>query len=203
MIFDSITIALIAVTVFTSVLAWTAWPQLMDDGMLRPYFVFKENRWHQLITSAFLHADLGHLALNMLTLFFFGPTLERTIGGGYFLALYLSGAVVANVPSLIRHRSRSNYASLGASGAVEAVLFSFILFYPLEKVYFFFIPVGIPAALFGVLFLAYSIWESRRGGGRINHDAHVGGAVWGVLFTLAVVPHAVEHLVTLLQSVLR
>jgi membrane associated rhomboid family serine protease len=196
---DSVSIGLIIVTVFTSVLAWTAWPRLMDDGMLRPYFVFRENRWHQMLTSAFLHADVGHLALNMLTLFFFGPHLEQTIGRVHFLVLYLSAAVFANVPTLFRQRNKINYASLGASGAVEGVLFSFILFYPLEKIYLFFIPIGIPAWLFGFLFLGYSVWESGRGGGRINHDAHIGGAFWGLLYTLVFVPHAVEHVATLLS----
>lgn len=197
---EFLTYPLIGVTALISGLALTAVPRILDEGMLRPYVVFHENRWYQLITHAFLHADFGHLALNMITLFFFGPLLEQTVGASTFMMLYISGAVVSSIPTLFKHRNRPNYASLGASGAVESVLFSFIIFYPFERIYLMLIPIGIPAILFGVLFLGYSYWESMRGRGNINHDAHIAGAIWGVIFTFAVVPHSVDHFFTMLRN---
>lgn len=188
----------VGITVAITIITWNQGEWLTNRLMLRPYLVMRENRWYQLLSSGFIHADGTHLAFNMITLFFFGPVLERTLGTAFFLSLYISGLIVSSVPSLIRHRNNPNYASLGASGGVEAVIFSFILFYPFEKLYLFFIPIGIPAILFGVLFLAYSLFESNRQGGRINHDAHIAGAIWGVLFSIGVVPRAVDHFLTML-----
>jgi membrane associated rhomboid family serine protease len=189
----SITIILIGITAATSVLAWTVMPGFQEDGMLRPYYTIQQNKWYQLVTSGFLHGDLMHLLFNMITLFFFGPVVEQTIGPGYFLGLYFTCLILSGIPTLIRHRENPNYASLGASGAVIGVLFSFILFYPFENIYLFFIPIGIPAIIFGFLFLAYSLFEGKRQSGIINHEAHISGAVTGILFTIIIVPWALEH----------
>jgi membrane associated rhomboid family serine protease len=189
----SITIILIVVTAATTVIAWTVMPGFQEDGMLRPYYTFRQNKWYQLITCGFLHGDLMHLLFNMITLFFFGPVVEQTIGQGYFLLLYFTCLILSGIPTLLRHRNNPRYASLGASGAVIGVLFSFILFYPFESIYLFFIPIGIPAIIFGFLFLAYSLFEGKRQSGIINHEAHIAGAVTGILFTVIVVPRALDH----------
>lgn len=196
-----LTYFIIAITVVTSLLAWSALPRLLEDGMLFPFRVFRENKWYQLLSSGFLHADMTHLLFNMITLFFFGPVLEQTIGGPLFGLLYLSSLVVSSLPTLIRHRDNPNYASLGASGAVEAVIFSFIVFYPFEPLYLFFIPIGIPAILFGFLFIGYSIYAGKKQGGNINHDAHIAGSAWGLVFTLLTVPYALDHLLTMLNLI--
>lgn len=151
-----LTYYIIIITVGVTWYAWNINPAFQQKGMLRPFLVFREDRWYQLFSSGFLHADLTHLLFNMITLFFFGPIVERTIGGGYFIGLYLAGLLLANIPSLFRHRDNPKFASLGASGAVGAVLFVFIYFFPMEPIYLFFIPLGIPAAVFGAVFIGYS-----------------------------------------------
>ncbi len=184
--------AILAATVITSITAWYFAPHFLEDGMLRPYYTIREHKYYQLVTAGFLHADWMHLLFNMFTFYFFGPFLEQILGTPVFIGLYFTSLIVANIPSLIRHRNDPSYASLGASGAVEGVIFSFILFYPWQKLYLFFIPIGIPAIIFGILFIAYSIFESRRQRGSINHEAHITGAVTGIIFTIIFKPVALS-----------
>jgi membrane associated rhomboid family serine protease len=175
-------------TVITSLTAWFVFPHFFEDGMLRPYYTVHKNRWYQVITSGFLHADFMHLLFNMFTFFIFGPYVEKLLGTPIFVGLYFTALVVGNIPSLIQYKDDPAYASLGASGAVEAVIFSFILFDPWVKLYLFFIPIGIPALIFGILFIAYSIYESKQQRGYINHEAHIAGALSGVVFTIIFKP---------------
>ena len=184
--------AILIATVITSITAWYFAPHFFEDGMLRPYYTIREHKYYQVVTSGFLHADWMHLLFNMFTFYFFGPFLEQILGSGIFIGLYFTSLIVGNIPSLLRHRNDPMYASLGASGAVEGVIFSFILFYPWQKLYLFFIPIGIPALIFGVLFIAYSIYESRRQQGAINHEAHLTGAITGILFTIIFKPVALS-----------
>lgn len=184
---------LIVTTTVVTLIAWYVRPDWQMKGMMRPYVVFRENRWYQLISSGFLHGDSTHLIFNMITFFFFGPQLEQIIGTGLFLGLYFTALVISSLPTLFLHRNDPNYASLGASGAVGAVIFSYILFYPLSNLYIMFIPVGIPALLFGILFLVISYYAGRKQLGAINHDAHFAGAVYGIVFTLIFVPRSFEH----------
>lgn len=186
-------IALIVITVGATLIAWNIRPDWHASGMLRPNEVFRNGRWYQLITSGFLHGDTTHLLFNMITFFFFGPQLEQIIGSELLVVLYFSGIIAANIPTLFLQRNNPNYASLGASGAVGAVIFSYILFFPLNNLYLFFIPVGIPAILFAILFLAVSYYAGRRQLGAVNHDAHFAGAVYGIIFTLVFVPRSLEH----------
>ena len=195
---DHVAVFIIILNVAVSLAAWYGPASWLQQGMLRPYFTFRENRWYQLISSGFLHGDWAHLLFNMITLFFFGPALETIIGPQFFLWLFVTGVVVANIPSLLRHRNDPQYASLGASGGVNAVLFAYILFFPFNKIYIFFIPFGIPAILFAFLFLAYSIYSSKQQSDHINHDAHLAGAGFGVLYTIVLVPGALEHFLTVI-----
>lgn len=196
--FQSVAIIVILINFVITLAGWYGPRSITEQGMLRPYFTFRENRWYQLITSGFLHGDWTHLLFNMITLFFFGPSLEGIIGPQYFLWLYFTSIVIANIPSLFRQRNNINYASLGASGGVNAVLFSYILFFPFNKIYIFFIPIGIPAIIFAFLFLWYSIYSSKKQTDNINHDAHLAGAGFGVLFTITLIPGALEHFLTVL-----
>ncbi len=189
------------IILITTAVTWYAWnrrPDLQQKWMLRPWLVFREDRWYQLVSSGFLHANLTHLLFNMITLFFFGPIVERTIGTGYFIGLYASGLVLSNIPSLFRHRNNQRFASLGASGAVGAVLFVFIYFFPMEPIYLLFIPIGIPAAVVGALFIAYSFWGQQKAADQINHEAHIVGVVTGLLYVMIIVPRGIDHLLTLL-----
>lgn len=188
----SVTLILIGINVVISLAALYAVPQLFEKGMMIPYRVVREKTWHELISSGFIHAGIGHLFLNMFVLFFFGLVLERTIGQGHFLALYFSGLIVSSLPSLYKHKDDPEFATVGASGAVESVLFGFILLFPLDPIYIMFIPFGIPAIIFGALFLAYSVYASK-GEGRINHEAHIAGALWGFLYLIIFVPNTIDH----------
>ncbi|MFI5156324.1 MAG: rhomboid family intramembrane serine protease [Chitinophagales bacterium] len=143
-----------------------------------------------------MHADYMHLAFNMLTLYFFGREMEDryhhdlNLPRYIFFILYLGALVVSVLPSYFRHKNDYNYRSLGASGAVCAVLFAFIFLEPWQTIYVLFLPV--PAIVYALLFLFYSIYMSRRGGGYINHDAHFYGALFGILFTIVASPGVVN-----------
>ncbi len=137
-----------------------------------------------------MHADFAHLLFNMFTFFSFGAYMERIFAAriGYlgYALFYAAGIVISAVPSYLRHRNDANYRSLGASGAVSAVLFAFIVLRPWATLLIFAIPV--PAILFAVIYLAYTIYMDRRQTDRINHSAHLWGAAYGVLFTIALDP---------------
>lgn len=184
---------LIGVTVLVS---WRAFSDraLLERLILWPPAIRRHRQYDRLLTHGFVHADGMHLLFNMVTLYFFGSQLEpffaRYIGSFGYLCFYLSAIVVAILPTYLRHRGDPGYRSLGASGAVPAVLFSFILLAPWAKIYVFLVPVGIPAFVFGALYLGYTIWMDRRGGGNINHSAHLWGALYGMLFTVAMEPRA-------------
>lgn len=194
----TITLTLIAITSFISLAALYFDQRILDKGMLRPYRTVREGTWYEVITSGFLHGSLGHLLVNMLVLFFFGIVIEQTLGLSHYLALYFTGLAFSALPSLFRHRQNPNYATLGASGAVESVLFGFIFLYPTEKIIIILLPIPIPAWIFGLMFLLYSVFESKREGGNINHEAHIAGALWGVLYMLFFVPNSLDHILTLL-----
>jgi membrane associated rhomboid family serine protease len=188
---------IIGITSAISLYALWFSPSLMEWGMLRPRRVIERRTWHEIFTSGLLHGSLSHLLVNMFVLLVFGLTVERSLGAPHMLALYMSGILVSALPSMWRHAGNPSYATLGASGAVEAVLFTFILLFPFERIYIFLIPIGIPAWLFGIAFLAYSFHSGRRQGGRINHEAHIAGAVWGLAYPLAFIPGTWDHLLTL------
>jgi membrane associated rhomboid family serine protease len=150
------------------------------------------HQYYRFITCGFIHADLMHLAFNMFTLYFFGRALENYYMGilglqhYYFTILYLTALIVGNIPSYLKQRDNYNYRSLGASGAVCAVMFAFIMISPWDKLLVVVIPM--PAILYALLFLGYTIYMSRRGGDNVNHDAHLWGAIYGVVFTIVAHP---------------
>jgi membrane associated rhomboid family serine protease len=191
---DSVTVLLIILTSVVSLYALYSNPQLLQKGMLRPYYTVRNGQWYQLITSGFLHAGTGHLLVNMFTLFFFGTTMERSLGVSHFIALYFFSQIISALPSLLKYQNDPSFASLGASGAVEGVLFAFIMLYPFRSIYLFLIPIPIPAFLFGVLFIAYSIYENKQDRGVINHEAHIAGAMAGIVYMMIMVPSARQHI---------
>ncbi len=186
-----ITYIILAVTCVVSYFGWKS-PRLIERLILWPPAVAQRHEYDRLVTHGFVHADPAHLIFNMITLYFFGsmvePVFVSRIGHAGFLALYLVAIIVAILPTYLRHRGDANYRSLGASGAVSAVLFSFILFAPWAMIVVFVIPV--PAILYAVFYVGYSIWMDRRGGDRINHSAHLWGAAFGVVATLVIEPRA-------------
>lgn len=192
-----ITYYIIAINVVVSLIGLFVQPKVVEVGMMIPYRTIRNKTWYELITSGFVHGSISHLLFNMITLFFFGPILEMQIGEVQFLGLYFTGLIASSIPSLIKQKDNPQYATLGASGAVEAVLFGFILLFPMEFLYLMFIPVPIPALLFGLAFIGYSIYASKQEG-RINHEAHIAGAAWGIFYMLAFVPYTMDHVLTML-----
>lgn len=198
-----VTLALIAVTVVGS---WQAFekPRLLNRLILWPPAVERQRQYDRLLTHGFIHADWGHLIFNMIALYSFGPAMEShfagRIGAIGYLVFYLSAVVIAILPTYVRHKQDASYRSLGASGAVSAVLFAFILLDPWAGIYVFLIPVAIPAFLFAGLYLGYTIWMDKRGGDNVNHSAHLWGALYGVGFTLLLNPELATRFVRRLTS---
>jgi membrane associated rhomboid family serine protease len=151
-----------------------------------------------LLGHVLLHADFMHLLFNMMTFFFFGFQLERYIGTVQFIVLYLLGLLISHAGTYYKQRRNPEYASLGASGAISAVLFAAIVYFPQMSLYVMFIPIPIPAPLFAVLYLLYTYYAAKHPRGRINHDAHLGGAITGLLFVALTEPRAYGYL---LQSI--
>ena len=160
------------------------WPPAMQRG-----------QFDRFITYGFVHADGTHLLFNMITLYFFGRAIEdfyRPYAAGMgFILFYLAALVVAMLPSYFKHKNDPNYLSLGASGAVSAVLFAYILFAPWSLIFVFFIPM--PAIIYAVLYTAYTVYSARRGQDNINHSAHLWGAGFGVIATITIEPRILSH----------
>ena len=175
---------LLAAMVVASLLALYAAPHVLDEQAELVGRFWPRQQFATLVTSAFLHADLPHLIFNAVTFWAFAFSLERQIGSGRFLALYAFGIAVSSAGTWLMHRRDPGYQTLGASGAILAVLFAAIVYTPSQSIYILPIPIPIPAPLFAVAYLAYSVWASRQARGRINHDAHLGGAVAGIVFVL-------------------
>lgn len=183
---------ILALNVGVSLLGLYALPGLIDRNLLRPWWLGRRHEYHTLLTSGVIHADLGHLLFNSLTFFFFGFALERRIGTAAFVTLYLAGLLAGSLGTWWKHRRNPQYSSLGASGAVLAVLFASILYFPDQSIFIIPIPVPIPAPLFAVAYLGWTWWSARHPSGRINHDAHLGGALTGLAFVVLTDPGTVR-----------
>jgi membrane associated rhomboid family serine protease len=201
----SLTIILIIITCGISYYALNNY-SLMEKLILNPSKVTKKNEYYRFITSGFVHADYGHLIFNMLTLWFVGEGIERLFaalfgvnGTYYFLILYILGIVASDIPTFLKNKHNSNYNSLGASGGVAAVLFAAILYAPLMDIYLYFF-IQLKAFIFGILFLGYSFYSDRKGGGYINHSAHMYGALFGMVFMAVVYPPAVPNFISQIMS---
>ena len=194
----SLTLVIVAITVLVSWLAFNN-RKLLDRLILWPPAIERQKQYDRLLTHGFIHADWMHLLFNMITLWSFGTAVERVFSewitpAGYVL-FYLSAIVIAILPTYLRHRHDARYRSLGASGGVSAVLFASILFDPWTRLIIFPIPLPIPAFVFALLYVGYSIWMDRRGGDNVNHSAHLWGAAYGVIFTLLLEPRVAGHFV--------
>lgn len=187
-----ITLLLIAATCIVSFVAFSN-SRVIDALILWPPAIKKNHEYWRLLSYGLVHADGQHLLFNMITLFFFGRYMEglyaQYLGMFGFAIFYAGGLLVSILPSYWSNRNNSNYRSLGASGAVSAVLFAFILLQPWAMIFVFFLPV--PAILYAVAYVAYSIYSDRRGTSSINHSAHMWGAAYGILFTVFMEPRVV------------
>ncbi len=190
----SVALIILLVTAGVSLAGLYGSPRIIERSLFRPYWFLRRRQYETAITSGFVHADLPHLIFNLITFYFFAFQLERQIGGARFLALYLVALVVSDAGTFLKHRNDPEYASLGASGAISAVLFASIVYFPWQKLFIIPIPVPIPAPLFAIGYVAYSWYSARQARGRINHDAHLGGALVGLAFVLLTDPKAYAQL---------
>jgi membrane associated rhomboid family serine protease len=186
-------------TLVTSIYAFN------DNGlygkfMLHPYSVYRKSNVYTLITSGLIHGSWMHLIFNMFTFYAFAFTLEMTIGSWRFGLIYFLGLILSDIPSVFKHKDDFHYHSLGASGAISGVLFSYILFYPLNTLMIFPLPIPIWAALFGVLYLVYTYYMSKSSRDNINHDAHLFGALAGMILTVLLVPGIIPHFIQAIMA---
>jgi membrane associated rhomboid family serine protease len=181
---------ILGATVIVSLLGLWAVPSLIERNLFRPFWFLPRRQYWTAVTSGFVHADLGHLLFNSLTYWFFAFPLERVIGSARFVALYFIGLVASDTGTYFKHRRDPDYASLGASGAILAVLFASIVYFPRQSIMIMPIPLPIPAPLFAIGYLAYTFYAARAQRGRINHDAHFDGALAGLAFVALTDPEA-------------
>lgn len=192
-----ITLLIVILTSLTSIAAFRR-RELFYSMDLAPARIVHKKEYYRIFSHAFLHADYVHLGINMLVLYSFGNYIEQVFsqleeagvifsGPFFFLLLYVSSIALASVSTVTRYRNNEGYSAVGASGAVSAIVFTYIFFAPLEKIYFYMV-LPIPGILFGVLYLAYSSYMSRRSKDNINHSAHLWGAVVGFVFPILLEP---------------
>ena len=183
-----------AITVASSIWAFSN-DNLYANMVLQPYAVSRGQRVYTILTSGLIHGDYMHLFFNMFTYFFFAFQLEPIIGHWQFGVLYILSLILSDLPTVYKHRNDEWYHSLGASGAVSAVIFSAILYNPFLSMGVMFLPVNIPGIIFGPLYLFYCSYSAKQGRDNINHDAHFFGAISGLLITAVLHPLVVHDFI--------
>jgi len=186
------------IVALTCLISWQALnnQNFQNQCMFIPYNVKHSNEYYRLLSHVLVHADFAHLAFNMISMFYLGKYLEMqlvyeygNLGMYYFIILYLLGGLAATILPYSRNSGNSMYRSLGASGAVSAVVFATIMWNPQLELMLLFIPIPIKAYILGPIYLAVEYYSMRRGGSGIAHDAHIGGALFGILFVLLIDPN--------------
>lgn len=193
----TLTIGIIIVTVVISLYTMQK-PRVLHGLMMNPYLISTRGQYYRLITSGFIHRDHMHLIFNMFTFYFFGTQLEYifheifgSFGSVHFMALYISSIVVSDFPTVFKYRKNEHYNSLGASGAVSAVVFVCILFLPLQNICLYGV-LCFPGVVLGFVYLAYSFYSAKKSKDGINHDAHLYGALFGVAYCLIFYPDSLR-----------
>ena len=186
----SITLIITIITVGVSILAMYN-EELMDKLIFHPYTVGRKNEWYRFISSGFIHADFMHLAFNIFSFYMFSDYVEQSFtmlfggqGRMVYIILYLSALVVCLIPTYLKNKNQYNYNSLGASGAVSAIVFIGIFLQPTIQIGFFIIPPIIPGFIFGPIYLGITAYLSKKGQGGINHSAHLWGSIYGIVFLI-------------------
>lgn len=192
----TITLFFVLATVAASLAAWKN-DAMMRKWIFNPYLVASQNEYFRFLTSGFIHKDTLHLIFNLFVLYMFGEYVEYQFQGFFgmglgsvlYILLYLGGIIISDIPTFLKHRTNPQYNALGASGGVASVLFCFVFLRPLEPLCLYGISfLCFPGILWAVIYLVYSVYAGRKQIGNINHDAHLYGALFGILFTLAIYP---------------
>lgn len=193
----SITLIIIIITVAVSLYTMQK-PRVLNSLMMNPYLITTQGQYYRLISSGFIHRDHMHLIFNMFSFYFFGTQLEYifneifgSLGSVHYLAIYFLGIVVSDISTVIKNRKNEHYNSLGASGAVSAVVFACILFLPLRDICIYGV-LCFPGVVLGFLYLVYSFYSSKKSKDGINHDAHLYGALFGVAYCLVFYPDSLR-----------
>lgn len=195
-----ITIVIIAITAIVSIIAFSK-REMLNAMLFNAYLVWNYRKIYRLFSHGLIHGSWGHLFFNMLTLYFFGTNTEQWFqaawgnmwGAVMFVLLYVSAIAVSSLADLRKYRYEPKYNSLGASGAVSAVLFASVFFDPMMGIYIYLIPIPVPGFIFAPLYLLYCQWMAKRGGDNIGHTAHFWGAVYGFVFPLIFRPSLINH----------
>lgn len=194
-------VAPVASIIFVITLATTLWAFNDQDiyarFILNPYNVSRGHRVYTVITSGLIHKDWNHLFFNMLSYYFFAFQLESVLGHWQFGVLYILSLILSDLPSIQKHKEDIWYNSLGASGAISAVVFSAIMYDPFAQMGLLIIPgIHFPAFVFGALYLIYCHFASKHARDNVNHDAHLFGALSGIIITIALNPHIVHDFIS-------
>lgn len=187
----TVTTAILAITCVVSFMSFSN-DKLFNDLIFYPPAITHQNQWYRFITCGFIHADFVHLAFNMYSFYMFGNAIEKACvdiygkyGATIYLTLYLTSLIACLLPTYFKQKNNYNYRSLGASGAVSAIVFAFIFLSPLQGIGLIIIPgLYAPAFIFGFIYLGISAYLAKKGTGNINHSAHFWGAVYGILFLI-------------------
>jgi len=187
------------ITIITTLLTFSN-EELFGKLMMHPYSVYRRQNVYTLITSGLIHKDWMHLFFNMLSFYFFAFQLEPILGHWQFGVLYFVSMILSDLPSVVKHKDDYHYNSLGASGAISAVVFSAILYAPMNKIMIMILPIPMPAIVFGVLYLVYCSYASKYAKDHINHDAHLYGALSGVMLTIAMHPEVLPWFIQQIKA---
>lgn len=186
------------ITIAASFLAWNQ-TELFGKLMMNPYAISHKKQYYRFLTSGLIHQDHMHLLLNMFSFYFFGLAIERVfrevygdLGGAYYVLLYVIAIVVSDIPTYFKNKNNPRYNSLGASGAVSAVIFAFIIFQPLQEICLY-IALCMPGFIMGTLYIAFSYYQGRKANDNINHDAHLYGALFGLVFCIITYPASIPQ----------
>ena len=201
----NITAWIIGITV---IISWYAFgkPEVTRKLIMNPYRVAGEHEYYRFITSGLLHADFSHLLWNMLSFYFFGPLVEVYFnhyfgapGPYYFVGFYVLAVIISDVPSYFKHRNNPGYNSLGASGGVAAIIFASIVFQPIQKICIYFI-LCFPGFILGTAYVIWSYYKGRKANDNINHEAHLYGALFGILFCFILIPSSIRPFIEQLSQ---
>lgn len=192
----SLTVILIVITAIISIVGFSK-SEFINRWMFIPYLIKNRNQWDRFITSGLIHKDYMHLLFNMFTFYFFGGFVEQflaykfgsTTGGIIFVLFYLIGIIVSDIPTYLKNQDNSYYRALGASGGTASTVFASIIIMPLADICLFGI-LCLPGFILGGLFLIYSYLKGKNSDDAINHDAHLFGAIFGIIFILIISPES-------------